>query len=388
MSRHEDRAISKAPSHSGKEDSHEEWKTKTFAWAVGQQIADALFEALNPHDYPRRENDETILTTDDPRGVVDTVLPKQTERQYETSLTTFDAAISKGWAAILPVLHDNALTVGLRARKKDGRHLVQLLDEHYAKKTKSQVATMLIDFIQTKREADSPMGEHINNWLDKQRKIDDQKGFQLETLHVVLFLLSLGPQYRMFVNLACMYGPQDFTLQNVMAKARDFSIENGDEARTSDVGLYTAREAPPRSERHNKPKCAACGADWHTYQECFDGGLKHLDTREKREHYLETKRKLRDIQKGHRGNSHRGYDNRDNSRRDNGHRDRKDTITVGRNDRRDDRRRGRSRSRSRSRDRGERRNSRAFAALQKQVKHAKQLIEDQGGDPKHFGLED
>jgi len=66
---YQDRSSSRAPYRTGKEEDHEAWAEKTYAWAVGQDIADELFGNLDPHAYPQRLADETVTNEDDPRGV-------------------------------------------------------------------------------------------------------------------------------------------------------------------------------------------------------------------------------------------------------------------------------------------------------------------------------
>jgi len=97
--------------------------------------------------------------------------------------------------------------------------------------------------------------------------------------------MSLGPQYRMYVNLACMYSKDQFTLRNVMAKAREFELnEPADEANTSQMALQAAE---------TKFGCTNCGHPWHKASECFakGGGLSHLNSQQRYEWLLQQRKR-------------------------------------------------------------------------------------------------
>jgi len=184
---------------------------------------------------------------------------------------------------------------------------------------------MLLDFVKSTIKRDEQISAHINGWLDRQRRIDENGGFDKASMEVVLFLLSLGPKYRMFVNLACMYTQDQFTLRNVMAKARDFKFsENEDEAGNSAIALsaHGTTKITTATRTYDKPKCSACGNNYHTYETCFDGGLSHLD-KEGRRRYLDEKRRQREERRGdygqardrdHDRNRYRGGAGRDSKR--------------------------------------------------------------------------
>ena len=301
----------RAPKHGGNEEDHEPWRIKTEAWSYGEGIADVLFEAFDPHDYPERTRQITIDTDDDPRGPNGTILTRQTGDDYATTLTEFDEKNMKGWAAMVPQLESNALNVGMRAPKGNGRAVIRLLDEQFGKQSQSQVAQMLLDFVKEKKNKDTKVSDHINSWLTTQRRIDENGGFDKDTMESVLFLRSLGPEYRMFINLACMYPKDQFNLRNVMSKARDFQLatEPDDEADTSSIALMAAggaantqqqqgghQSAPPHFSGRG---CANCGNHYHKIEECFStgGGLSHLN-KEDRRRWLDTKRNQQTVRYG------------------------------------------------------------------------------------------
>ena len=210
----------------------------------------------------------------------------------------------------MPQLESSALTVGMRAKDEDGRDLLRVLDEQFGSRSTTQTAKQLIDFMKQRMKHGDKISMHNNTWLDQQRRIDEGNGFDKETMQVVLYLLALGPKYRMFVNLACMYSKDQFTLKNVMDKAKDFQVNDGDdEADTGTIALMAKDKANGTARHDGNGKCSGCGSQWHTWKECFDGGLAHLD-REGRRKWLDARRHERGNHKEKRGRDdhHHGGD--------------------------------------------------------------------------------
>lgn len=297
----EDRAKRTAPRHSGREEDQEAWNAKTRAWAAGEDLEDVLYGDLDPRLYPRRTTAVNIATDDDPRGPRGTRLSAQSQTAYDTSISNFKVKNKKGWAAILPQLDGNALSIAMRAAHGDGRAVIRLLNEGLGAKSRTQTAQMLIEFIKAKKDREVTVADHANSWLDAQRRIDENDGFDKDTMQTVLYLMSLGPQYRMFVNLACMYSREQFNLRNVMAKAKEFQLhEPADEADSSAVALAAAEQARRGTTDQNwtRTPCSNCGHPFHTAAECFakGGGLSHLSADERGE-WLEAKRKRRAAQR-------------------------------------------------------------------------------------------
>ena len=328
-----------APKHTGTDEEHEGWRAKTYAWAVGAKIDTALFGKVDERKYPQRQADHTIDIDDDPRGPRGTVLRQE---RSNNRITKFNAANKDGWAAILPRLEGKALKAGLRAKHEDGRDLIAILDAEFDNKSGTQVANLLINFVKGTKEPSTKITEHINGWLDTQRKLEENDAFNPEKMQVVLFLLSLGSPYRMFVNLACMYPPEQFNLKNVIAKARGFKLcDDSDEADHSKFAL-SAQSQQDKGNCNSNKNCTACGASWHTYEQCFKGGLAHLDRRG-REAYLSARREMRSYERGNQhqrdGGSDSGrYTSRRDRRRDDTDRRRRDRSRSRDTDRREDRR--------------------------------------------------
>ena len=141
---------------------------------------------------------------------------------------------------------------------------------------------------------------------------DMNGGFDKKKKEVALFLKFLGPTYRDFTNLCCMYTEADFTLTNVMAKAADFQLSDENETVRQIQGALMAQNESAlmaqntKTYKHNDQQinnegaiCTGCGSKYHHHDECFNGGLSHLDRdREDRSAWLEHKRKERDMKKG------------------------------------------------------------------------------------------
>ena len=348
-----------APKHGGTDKEHEGYRTKLKAWAIDQddemKTYNVLFGQSNPNDYARREQQVTIDTDDDLRGERGTVLSRQTQNQYDETLAAFNAKDLTVWAKTLQSLEGKALEEAMKAKPEESaRAALAKMDAKYGKKTTMRISTLLVKFMEDKKPSATSISDHISTWETQFKNIDQNGGFDKRKMEVALFLKSLGPKYRDFTNLCCMYTETDFTLQNVMAKAADFQLSDENENARQIQGALMAQNT-----KTNKPKgqqntneganCTGCGSKYHQHDECFNGGLSHLD-REGRAAWLDHKRKERAMRRGEFGvesgrNGRRGgeYD-RDRDR----HRDRDRERGRGRDRQRNDRDRDRSRSRDRT----------------------------------------
>ena len=293
------RTTKSAPKHPGTENAHEAWLAKTHAWSVGQGFDGALF-GPDPRQYPLRAAAVTIDNDNDPRGPRDTVLPRQRQPEYDDSTNDHIEDLKNSWAALLPRLEGMALSAGMRATKEDGRDVIAKLDEQFGQKSNTQVAKMLIDFMKLQKDKTKHVADHASEWQDEQRRIHERGGFDKDTMETVMYLMSLGPDYYMFTNLACMYPKDQFTLRNVMTKARDFQLKDRhDEADTSTIALLATQKQQQQQQQTpvggSSTGCGNCGNPFHIQAECFakGGGLGHLN-KQQRGRWLEKQRRTRD----------------------------------------------------------------------------------------------
>lgn len=358
------------PKHFGTEQEHEGWTTQFYAWAVGQGWEDTLFGPINENDYPQRDARVT-LGANDPRGPEGTVLEAETDN---SRIEVFNEENKQAWAATMPMMKKEALRVAMRAKKSDARDLLRVLNLQFGMKSTPQVVDMLIEFFNqcSNGKRDKDLATYINDFQDTARQLDDNNAFDKETILIVLFLIGLGPQYRMFANLAKMFKGTDWDLENVIAQARDFKTGHDDEADNSGLALSAQcnsnnNEAPPRNSRghYMDQWCTNTHCNnkqGHTIQDCFaHGGGKAHYTKAQRKEWLDRRNPNRRMpwekpreerMRPFRGTARRGRSRSRSRSRDN--------------------RRRRSRSRSRSR-RRESTNSRTQADAATERKQKKRM---------------
>jgi hypothetical protein len=169
--------------------------------------------------------------------------------------------------------------------EESARAALAKMDMKYGKKTTMRISTLLVKFMEDKKSSETSISDHISTWETQFKNIDMNGGFDKKKMEVALFLKSLGPKYRDFTNLCCMYTETDFTLQNVMAKAADFQLSDANDDRQIQGALMAQNESALMAQNTKTYKlngqqinneganCTGCGSKYHQHDECFNGGL-------------------------------------------------------------------------------------------------------------------
>ena len=243
--------------------------------------------------------------------------------------------------------------VATSLKTKSGKVLEAGMDTYYMKTTNSHAAHTLRALVKMTKGIDESIEEHTKVWTKNMRQVEANMDF--DQIKCCLYLGSLGEQYQNFYDIATS-STQKLELQDLIKRAADHrrGVHN-DEANTNGVAMsattstkhtrnqpYTNFSGTKPDTNGGRPTCTACGSTYHHYDECFNGGLSHLD-RDGRRDWLDMKRRAREMRRGDRN-----------------------TRGTRREEPSSDRRR-RRRSRSRSRDREERTSDKAMAAIKMKV---------------------
>jgi hypothetical protein len=282
--------------YDGNEEDYDEFNSDRIAWCVDNGYD--LIDETDPSTTPR-----VLVAYDDETG----------KHFAVESLTAYTRRINedrelnkKMWAKAIRGFTGYARKIADAAGEQDGRKVFAAIKKEYGTKSSKQV-TNLVRSLNTKTKTQNQTIVKFNSeWRNAVKSLETNSLHLEEPYLINLYLISLGKQYRTLESMVAVMPLETRTLAHVMKLAIDHPElevpdEQHDEAYTQQVAMLARRtrkrkhqdQALALQEFTTITPCDICGNRYHGSAECFDGGLKHFNSKEKR-NWIQTKRRERE----------------------------------------------------------------------------------------------
>jgi hypothetical protein len=276
--------------YNGDTAAYDEYDIDRMAWLIDKGL-DEHMSSANPRNTPRVE--QGFWHTERRTGRRVTWVPPESPRSYKRRCDRYDAQEKKIWARAILGFSGAARTTALQAPQFDARALFAKIKEVHGDKSDVQITHIVRDFIGQTKTAKVNIDDFNRTWTEQLRVLKNN-GMELPPKFIInLYMIALGPRYKMLEATVAVLSPQKCTLSHVMQLAVDHTGRSrGDEADHSDMALLSEiadRSGFTLSKKRNsgdafaatdhKHGCANCGKPGHKKSECFapGGGLAHMD---------------------------------------------------------------------------------------------------------------
>jgi hypothetical protein len=264
-----------------------EYVSDMKAWLIDNNF-DRL-DSIDPATIPR-----VLVAYDDADG---NQVPAETQANYTRRINA-DKALNKSiWAKAIRGFTNYARETADAAGEEDSRLLFAAIKEEYGIKSSKQVTTLVRSLNTTTKKHDQPIEQFNSEWRNVVKSMKDN-GMNFEEPYLInLYLISLGDSYSTLESMVAVMPEDKRTLINIMKLAIDHNHvkkRKYEEVNNSGVAMTASNDVDEQAtykKRHkvqddnfntNLP-CSICKHRFHCSSECFDGGLRHFTSIQKRE---------------------------------------------------------------------------------------------------------
>ena len=237
-------------------------------------------------------------------------VPLESPRSYTRRCGRYASQEKKIWARAIRGFTGAARTTALQqAATYDARALFAKIKEVHGGESDVQITHIVRGFIGQTKTVKVNIDDFNRTWTEQLRVLKNNDMELPPQFIINLYIIALGPRYKMLEATVAVLSPQKRTLSHVMQLAVDHTGRSwGDEADHSDMALLSEiaeRSGFTLSKKrnpdgafaaisHQGATCSICNRPYHTKEECFapGGGMSHL-SRKKRHEFLYNKRQKR-----------------------------------------------------------------------------------------------